>query len=83
MIADDAPRFVETGGYMSKDPVVLAVAGQVDDIGEDFRAALDLIATRQVDVRPLITRDVDLEELPDVFETLSTHGPLMKVLGHA
>jgi 2-desacetyl-2-hydroxyethyl bacteriochlorophyllide A dehydrogenase len=50
---------------------------------EDFRSALALIATRQVDVRPLITREVGLEELPEVFETLSTHGPLMKVLGRA
>ncbi len=48
---------------------------------EDFRAALALIANRQVDVRPLITCEIGLEEMAEAFDTLSTHGPLMKVLG--
>ena len=50
---------------------------------EDFRAGLDLIATRQVDVRPLITQEAVLEDLPEAFETLSGHGPQMKILGRA
>lgn len=50
---------------------------------EDFRAGLALIASRQVDVRPLITCEIGLEEMAGAFETLRTQGPLMKVLGRS
>ena len=47
---------------------------------DDFRASLNLIASRQLDVRPLITNKIGLDEVPGAFDTLSSGGPMMKVL---
>jgi 2-desacetyl-2-hydroxyethyl bacteriochlorophyllide A dehydrogenase len=47
---------------------------------DDFRASLNLISSRQLDVRPLITNEIGLGEVPGAFETLSSGGPMMKVL---
>ena len=50
-------------------------------IFDDFRASLALIASRQVDVRPLVTNVVGLDEIPKAFQVLESGGPMMKVLG--
>jgi threonine dehydrogenase-like Zn-dependent dehydrogenase len=47
---------------------------------DDFRASLNLISSRQLDVRPLITNEIGLGEVPGAFETLTSGGPMMKVL---
>ncbi|MFC1491035.1 zinc-binding dehydrogenase [Nitrospinota bacterium] len=48
---------------------------------EDYRAALALIASRRVDVRPLVTHELTLDDMPRMFKTLGEGGgPLMKVL---
>ncbi len=47
---------------------------------DDFRAALALVATRQMDVRPLVTHRLGLEEMPGAFHSLLERGPMMKVL---
>ena len=47
----------------------------------DFRRAADLIASRQVDVRPLISGRISLEQMQQVFEMLATdRGSHSKVL---
>jgi len=51
-------------------------------IFDDFRASLNLISSRQLDVRPLITNKIGLDEVPDAFDALSSGGPMMKVLCH-
>jgi 2-desacetyl-2-hydroxyethyl bacteriochlorophyllide A dehydrogenase len=47
---------------------------------DDFRASLNLISSRQLDVRPLITNEIGLGEVPGAFDALSSDGPMMKVL---
>lgn len=47
---------------------------------EDFGAALKLISNHRIDVRPLITNEIGLEEMPEAFRMLKDHGPMMKVL---
>ncbi len=49
-------------------------------IFDDFRASLNLISSRQLDVRPLITNEIGLDEVPSAFDALSSGGPMMKVL---
>jgi L-iditol 2-dehydrogenase len=44
-----------------------------------FRKALNLIASRTVDVRPLITRKMRLEEIKKAFEILSTSKSEIKI----
>lgn len=44
-----------------------------------FRKALNLIASRTVDVRPLITQRVGLERIRDAFETLLTSKKDIKI----
>jgi len=44
-----------------------------------FRKALNLIASRTIDVRPLITRKMKLEEIKEAFEILSTTKSEIKI----
>jgi L-iditol 2-dehydrogenase len=44
-----------------------------------FRKALGLIASRTVDIRPLITRRMKLEEIKEAFEVLSTSKSEIKI----
>jgi L-iditol 2-dehydrogenase len=44
-----------------------------------FRKALSLIASRTIDVRPLITRKMRLEEIKEAFEILSTSKSEIKI----
>jgi L-iditol 2-dehydrogenase len=44
-----------------------------------FRRALNLIASRAIDVRPLITRSMKLEEINAAFEILSTSKKEIKI----
>jgi L-iditol 2-dehydrogenase len=44
-----------------------------------FRKALDLISSRTIDVRPLITRRMNLENIKDAFEILSTSKTEIKI----
>jgi L-iditol 2-dehydrogenase len=44
-----------------------------------FRKALNLIASRTIDVRPLITRKMKLEELKEAFNVLSTSKNEIKI----
>jgi len=44
-----------------------------------FRKALSLIATRTIDVRPLITRKMRLEEINDAFQILATSKNEIKI----
>jgi len=44
-----------------------------------FRKALDLIASRTVDVRPLITREMPLESITEAFELLSASKNEIKI----
>ncbi len=44
-----------------------------------FRRALNLISSRTIDVRPLITRHIKLEEIAEAFETLSTSKNEIKI----
>ncbi len=44
-----------------------------------FRKALNLIASRTIDVRPLITRKMKLEELKEAFNILSTSKNEIKI----
>ena len=47
----------------------------------DFRRAADLIASRQIDVRPLITGKISLQEMQQAFEMLvadrSSHSKVL------
>ncbi|MFC1491841.1 zinc-binding dehydrogenase [Nitrospinota bacterium] len=49
-------------------------------IFDDFRAAVNIIASRRMDIRSLITDEIGLDEMPEAFQTLSEGGPMMKVL---
>jgi len=44
-----------------------------------FRKALNLIASRTIDVKPLITRKMKLEEIKEAFEILSTSKSEIKI----
>jgi threonine dehydrogenase-like Zn-dependent dehydrogenase len=44
-----------------------------------FRKALNLISSRTVDVRPLITKTMKLEEISEAFKTLSTAKTEIKI----
>ena len=44
-----------------------------------FRKALSLIASRTIDVRPLITRKMSLDHIADAFEVLSTSKTEIKI----
>jgi L-iditol 2-dehydrogenase len=44
-----------------------------------FRRALNLIASRTIDVRPLVTRKMRLEEIKEAFEILSTSKSEIKI----
>ena len=44
-----------------------------------FRRALNLIASRTIDVRPLITRRMRLEEIREAFEILATSKSEIKI----
>ncbi len=44
-----------------------------------FRKALDLISSRTIDIRPLITRRMKLENIRDAFEILSTSQTEIKI----
>jgi len=44
-----------------------------------FRKALDLIASRTIDVRPLITRKMKLEEIKEAFDILSASKTEIKI----
>jgi L-iditol 2-dehydrogenase len=44
-----------------------------------FRKALNLIASRTIDVRPLVTRKMKLEQIKDAFEVLSTSKTEIKI----
>ena len=44
-----------------------------------FRKALNVIASRTIDVRPLITRKMRLEEINEAFEILSTSKSEIKI----
>jgi len=44
-----------------------------------FRKALDLISSRTIDVRPLITRTMKLDNIKDAFEILSTSKTEIKI----
>jgi len=44
-----------------------------------FRKALNLISSRTIDVRPLITKTMKLEEINEAFQTLSTSKTEIKI----
>jgi L-iditol 2-dehydrogenase len=44
-----------------------------------FRKALNLIASKTIDVRPLITRKMKLEKIKEAFEILSTSKTEIKI----
>jgi L-iditol 2-dehydrogenase len=44
-----------------------------------FRKALDMIASRTIDVRPLVTRRMGLDEIKQAFEVLSTSKTEIKI----
>lgn len=47
-----------------------------------FRRALDLIATGKIDVKPLITKHVPLENIQDIFETMISSKSNLKIAIH-
>ena len=57
----------------------LSVLGAFHTTPLHFRRALNLIASRTVDVRPLITRKMRLEEIGKAFEVLSTSKNEIKI----
>jgi len=57
----------------------LTVLGAFHTTPLHFRKALNLIASRTVDVRPLITRKMKLEEIGKAFEVLSTSKNEIKI----
>lgn len=60
-----------------KELLLQFVLGYTD---EDFRLALDLLASPRFDASVMITRRVSFDELPDVFESLRGPNPEAKVL---
>jgi L-iditol 2-dehydrogenase len=57
----------------------LTVLGTFHTTPLHFRRALNLIASRTIDVRPLITREMRLEEIHKAFEVLSTSKNEIKI----
>ena len=57
----------------------LTVLGTFHATPLHFRKALNLIASRMIDVRPLITRKMMLEDIKEAFEILSTAKTEMKI----
>jgi 2-desacetyl-2-hydroxyethyl bacteriochlorophyllide A dehydrogenase len=90
-----ATEMVRTGGQVvlvaayRKEPVLNIASARKREIDfitsrahnmEDFRAAMALIASRQVDVRPLVTDQIGIDRFPEAFRDLAA-GAMMKVLG--
>jgi L-iditol 2-dehydrogenase len=57
----------------------VAVRGAFHTTPVHFRKALSLIASRTIDVRPLVTRRMKLDALPTAFEILSTSKSEIKI----
>ena len=57
----------------------LTVMGTFHTTPLHFRKALNLIAARTIDVRPLVTRKMKLENIKEAFETLSTSKSEIKI----
>ncbi|HVP16854.1 MAG TPA: zinc-binding dehydrogenase, partial [candidate division Zixibacteria bacterium] len=57
----------------------LTVMGSFHTTPMHFGRALDFIASRTIDVRPLITREVGLEDIREAFEVLSTSKKEIKI----
>jgi L-iditol 2-dehydrogenase len=57
----------------------LTVMGTFHTTPLHFRRALNLIAARTIDVRPLVTRKMKLENIKEAFETLSTSKSEIKI----
>jgi L-iditol 2-dehydrogenase len=57
----------------------VAVMGTFHTTPLHFRKALHLIAARTIDVRPLITRKMKLENIKEAFEVLSTSKSEIKI----
>jgi L-iditol 2-dehydrogenase len=57
----------------------LMVLGTFHTTPLHFRKALKLIASRTIDVRPLITRRMRLEDIKEAFQILSTSKSEIKI----
>ena len=57
----------------------VAVRGAFHATPVHFRKALSLIASRTIDVRPLVTRKMKLDTLPTAFDILSTSKSEIKI----
>jgi L-iditol 2-dehydrogenase len=57
----------------------LTVRGAFHTTPLHFRRALDLIASKTIDVRPLITREMRLDDIGKAFEVLSTSKKEIKI----
>jgi len=57
----------------------LTVMGTFHATPLHFREALNLIATRTIDVRPLVTRKMKLDNINEAFEILSTSRNEIKI----
>jgi L-iditol 2-dehydrogenase len=57
----------------------LTVLGAFHATPLHFRKALDMIASRMIDVRPLVTKRMRLEEIRQAFEILSTSKTEIKI----
>jgi L-iditol 2-dehydrogenase len=57
----------------------LTVMGTFHTTPLHFRKALNLIATRTIDVRPLVTRKMKLDNINEAFEILSTSKSEIKI----
>ncbi len=57
----------------------LTVLGTFHAAPSHFRKALNLIASRTIDARPLVTRKMRLEEIKEAFEMLSTSKSEIKI----
>jgi L-iditol 2-dehydrogenase len=57
----------------------LTVLGTFHTTPLHFRKALNLIASRTIDVRPLVTRKMKLEDINEAFEILSTSKNEIKI----
>jgi L-iditol 2-dehydrogenase len=57
----------------------LTVIGAFHATPLHFRKALDMIASKTIDVRPLVTRKMMLEEIKQAFEILSTSKTEIKI----
>jgi len=57
----------------------LTILGTFHTTPLHFRKALDLIASRTIDVRPLVTRKMKLDDIKEAFEILSTSKNEIKI----